>query len=205
MLSYFLMACLLCVVCTVFYYLARVADEKTRRRQEWEQAEYRNSDAYFYKAQTWLESQLQHADLPNSVIGQQRYIYQTLMRGWFDHLAAENRYDVDRLKRFRGDWLEYLDALVEWRACNFLALEGSNESKRLQYDLEADIARRKARAIEDAFAAAAGERAAKQLNDTREMKLLRFSFNGVLAPEGKVFVGRRHHDRVVATPVMLTT
>ena len=130
MLSYFLMACLLCVVCTVFYYLARVADEKTRRRQEWEQAEYRNSDAYFYKAQTWLESQLQHADLPDSVIGQQRYIYQTLMRGWFDHLAAENRYDVDRLKRFRGDWLEYLDALVEWRSCNFLALEGPNESKR---------------------------------------------------------------------------
>lgn len=147
--------------------------------------EYSESDEYFYKTRVGLEGRLRSDHLPDSVRFKQRYIYQTLMRSWFDKLAAEYRYDDKRLRQIRTDWLTYLDSLAEWATSDFLSVEGSDSSKRERYEREAEIEKNRVLEIENAFAVAVGDSAVKELHAVRHMSYDRFSRSGKLAPEGQ--------------------
>ena len=63
------------------------------------------TDKQILNAQAVLEERFREHWLPDHPGGQHAYIYKQLMRGWYEQIVAQNRYDKNRLKAIRLDWM----------------------------------------------------------------------------------------------------
>lgn len=155
-----------------------------------EAEERRTIEEYVIQQQTKFEQRILQSiesRLPDAVRGREIYIYRKLMRDWFNKLTAQSRYDETQLKKFRMDWLIYMETLERSRTSNFLSLESKDEKTREKYDRAAHEQKMRVKAIEDAYAEAIGSEAVAELRRIREKEYDSFSDAGDLAPEGHYY------------------
>lgn len=128
---------------------------------------------------------------PDGIGDVDAYIYLHLMKEWFRTLALKHRYDDDELQLIRADWVDYMNALLDYHSLSFLAAEtwGENEQQTNEYDKDIEVACRKAFDIVDAFALAVGENAVSELKKIRGKSVMDGSIDraGNLAPDGYKF------------------
>jgi hypothetical protein len=146
------------------------------------------SEESTFNIQTKFENKLHdEIDFPNAIRGKEIYIYQHLMRPWYQKLASENRYNDEMTQKLRNDWLDYMGAVEDRSTCNYLSLEFWDEKepkKSNDYRDQHVLASRKMFAIEDAFAAAVGKEAVEELNHVHKMDWDQFDKFGNRAPDG---------------------
>jgi len=161
-----------------------------------EEKEVKITEEIIFKVQSEFETKLRdETEFPDAISGDEIYIYRNLMLGWFNKLAAKNRYDEDLTQKLRRDWLDYIGAVGDRSTYNYLSNEFYDEkdnSKSETYREKHIAASRKMFAIQDAFATAVGEEAVAELAKIKAMDFMEFGRNGELAPEGyKWDMGRR--------------
>lgn len=166
----------------------------TNSREEEKEVEI--TEEMVFRAQSAFETKLrEETEFPDAISGDETYIYRNLMLGWFNKLAAKNRYDESLTKKLRGDWLDYMESVSDRSTYNYLSNEFWDEkdnSKSEAYREKHILASRKMFAIQDAFAAAIGKEAVTELAKIKAMDFMQFSRHGELAPEGyKWDLGRR--------------
>lgn len=138
------------------------------------------------KAQADFEKKLQDNFSPESIMGKYVYIYENIMRPWYDKLSGRYRYDKEATQKLRSDWTDYMGALREQNDCRPLAREEKEGEKRDYYDNRVIMALKKISAIEDAFSSAIGDEAIKELAKIREMDSDSFDSEGKRDRLGKV-------------------
>lgn len=161
-----------------------------------EEKETKITEEMIFKAQSAFETKLSdETEFPDAISGDEIYIYRNLMLGWFNKLAAKNRYDEVMTQKLRSDWLDYIESVSDRSTYNYLSNEFYDEkdnSKSEAYREKHIVASRKMFAIQDAFATAIGKEAVAELAKIKAMDFMQFSRHGELAPEGyKWDLGRR--------------
>ena len=135
------------------------------------------ADKQILNAQAALEKHLREYWLPDHPGGKDAYIYKQLMRGWYEQIVAQSRYDKNRLRAIRVDWMEYID-LVQRNATNgFLHVTSKTPFEGRAYNNMLHGSSR-AEAIENAFAALIGNHATLLLNTVREKAFDDFDHEG---------------------------
>lgn len=143
-----------------------------------------------FEVQSRLETKLEvEANFPDAIMGYRVYCYKYLMLPWYKNLSSKNRYNEERIRQIRRDWLDYISSLENSATWSYLSMEYFQEDneKSESYDNKSSMARRKMVAIEDGFAAAVGDDALKQLKQFRIMcdkNFRKFGKFGDIAPEG---------------------
>jgi len=114
------------------------------------------------------------------------YIYRHLMSKWFSSLIEKYRYSKLTSNKIRSDWLSYMSLLEQAGSSSFLSLQSSNEEKRNSYRQRESEERKAYMAIEEAFAAQIGKKAAETLQQVRESEHDAFDRSGKekMAPNG---------------------
>lgn len=134
-------------------------------------------------------------DLPDAIRGRDIYIFRKLMRKWFQKLASENRYKEELIQKLRRDWLDYMYLLKQHKTNWYFALESPAPEDNFdpdKYREDAIIEGKKLLAIEEAFAAAIGKDAEKELSriynlDTHSFSEFSFDKFGNMAPRGSAY------------------
>lgn len=117
--------------------------------------------------------------------GQTMYIYKQLMKPWYYILAGRTRYNNEKLKMIRKDWINYIGLLEGGSIARFMAMETYNESLEESYEEKIKTILKKADAIEHAFAAEVNDGAEEKLSRIKETDPMKFNRNtGDLAPDG---------------------
>lgn len=153
-----------------------------------EEKEEKITEERVFKVQSNFETKLRdETEFPDAISGKEIYIYRNLMFGWFNKLAAKNRYDEVLTQKLRRDWLDYIGAVCDRSTYNYLSMEFYDEKDNSQSEAYGEkhmAASRKVSAIQDAFAAAIGEEAVAELAKVKAVDFMEFGRNGELAPEG---------------------
>ncbi|MBI2448351.1 hypothetical protein HYV44_02205 [Candidatus Microgenomates bacterium] len=136
------------------------------------------------KMQTFFEKGFQNTSAPDSLGRKELYIYKNLMRTWYNDLSSKYRYDDAMTQKLRNDWLDYMEALKNRNAYNFMSLESDIKEEQDSYENDQIVASRKVFAIEDAFAKAIGDKAVVELDNARKIDYFSLDENGNPAPEG---------------------
>lgn len=137
-----------------------------------------------FKAQADFEEVLAQDYLPDALHREDIYLYRELMLPWYKTLSGKYRYDDAMTQKLRDDWTDYLYYTQNSSTLRFLSFETEEEAKSEDYRERSILEYRKARAIEDGFAASIGEEAVMELKRIRELDMFCFSRKGELAPEG---------------------
>ena len=94
------------------------------------------------------------------------------------------------IQKIRNDFFEYMYSVRDASTTSYLAMEFEAE-KSGEYTSRARQSSKKARAIEDAFAAYVGQEAEDKLKEIRDMDFSdrwhKFNKFGEMAPEGKEY------------------
>ncbi len=88
------------------------------------------------------------------------------------------------IQKIREDFLDWMYSTEHGHRANYLSFELEDEDSRNSYSDEAAIAGKKSYTIENAFAAAIGDNAIKELERVRTLGYSSIDKNGNLAPEG---------------------
>ena len=126
-------------------------------------------------------------DMPGSVNYSRLYIYNNLMRKWFEELSSKYRYDEKMVQKIRNDWMEYMLSISKLSTATYLYVESDKEEEKNHYESLARNTGKKIKVIEDSFAAYIGDGAILEMDKTRNIDSGRFSRGGKLAPKGKRF------------------
>jgi hypothetical protein len=164
--------------------IAWLADKKNAKKRQLylEKAEREKfNEENVLKEQLKFEKRLEaNADLPDGIGWRKAYVYRHLMSNWFARLVAQYRYDEATAKKVRSDWLMYMYLLEQASTSKFLLLESETDScdRHTSYAEQAWEEKKGYMAIEDAFAAAIGKEAIKELQYVREREHDAFDRSG---------------------------
>lgn len=105
------------------------------------EVEYTQEDILI--AQHDFEDQIRQAYLPDSDIFS-AYIYFELMKPWYQKFESKYRYEKDKIKSIRIDWVKYLNLLEDRARKKYLLSENDDRGKALNYlndirNIEAEI------------------------------------------------------------------
>jgi hypothetical protein len=143
------------------------------------------TEEHAMEAQMKFENRIKDVCLPDAISGKEIYIYKNLMSVWYAKLSAENRYNPAVIQKLRGDWIEYMNALRDKSAFNYLASESTEKEKGDAYQDRHMVASKKVSTIEEAFASLVGNEATEELSRIRLLAdHVSFSKEGELIPEG---------------------
>lgn len=139
----------------------------------------------FEREKSFNKSLEEEIDFPDAIRGKDIYVYKELMHKWFQKLSSENRYNEDLLQKLRRDWLDYMSLMKEQKTLLFLSMEDIDDAA--QYREEESVVAQKLLAIEDAFAAAVGKEAEKELSRVYNLDMHSFDKFGNIAPNGSMY------------------
>ena len=196
------------VLIGLFFLWAWDLRQKEQQAKQRAEAEERGtSEEYVIQQQMTFEKRLHDGveiGLPVAVRGRSAHIYRYLMRGWFNKLAAQSRYDQPKLRKLRKDWLIYMEMLETSRTNNFLSVESRDQAARETHGRQAEKEKVQLAAIEDAFAEGIGPEAVEKLREIRARTWDSFSDEGELGAEGQYripsYLLRQIEQRRVKSP-----
>jgi len=179
------------IVIVVWYFIKESKKSESQSpassSEQEENKERKFTEDAVFSIQTKFEKQLEETYLPDAISGKEIYLYQNLIRPWYNELTSKNRYDDNMTQKLRLDFIEYMDSLKDRSTYNFLSLESEGKESEKYREMHIN-ASRKVFAIQDAFAAAIGTKAIDELARVRnESSFRKFSNSGQMAPKGFVF------------------
>jgi hypothetical protein len=145
------------------------------------------SEDDIHEAQNNFEEKFEQTYLPDSLSGNDIYMYKNLMSKWFMKLSGEYRYDEKMMQKIREDFLDYMYSVEKGRTLHYLYMESEEGDKADDYNHRAMSCFRKVRAIQDGFASLIGKEAVKELEKFRNLDFNDIDKNGNLAPKGFEF------------------
>lgn len=145
-----------------------------------EELEEEIDDETVFKVQKAFEEKILETYLPDRISGKEIYIYRNLMAGWYKNNSALYRYEDEKVKKIRKDWIDYLEAVKNQNTYSFLSVEIENEADKKLNSENCLIASQKTVMIEDSFAALIGKEAVDQLTKVRALSFSKFDEHGNL-------------------------
>lgn len=173
------------IIIAIIVILFLYNSNKTQKKSQHHKVNHKIDDDEIAKIQLAFENKLEETYLPDAINGQEIYIYKNLMYPWYNKLTAQYRYDEAKIKKIKEDWIEYMNALQRGHTQTFLALETEDEKQSQEYYNKVVIYSKKVLTIENAFSAAVGKNAEKELEKIRQLSYISdFNRKGEMTPKG---------------------